>query len=176
MNKRCSFLIVFGCLFLVCTFASDLFSGVSFNFLIEKSKTNYISAHFENLNGLSITEIDVDLEKTLQDPQFSLVVSTNVSTVLSITLTFHPLKLEDEESYLFYEVGVLENDASSFVAGPFNVVSTAGSNSITFEERSVTGLLTEIRYPFTLKFNPLSVDALAQGLYTGLIEVEFLGI
>lgn len=149
--------------------------GVSFGLVINEYQKELTTIYFVDLNDSLVDSIGISNERTINEPQFRMVVNTNVRTSnVRITLTFEPfsMKLSENSYQIPYSVRMYDVDGYTpmqFSKGTVAVdkVSIDRDSSVTFESGvSPDGSTWSFEYSFSFEFEDTSLSSSPAGNYS----------
>ena len=142
--------------------------GVSFGLVINKYQEALTTIHFVDLNDSLVNSVEISNERTINEPQFRMVVNTNVRTEnVRITLTFEPfsMKLSGNSYKLPYTVRMHDVDGYTpmqFEKGTSIVdrIAIKRESSVTFASGvSPDGSTRSFEYSFSFEFDDALMTA-----------------
>ena len=174
--KKVLLLLVLFCFFPgLCLFAA-VTGNYEFKFKITRTTDVGVTWVFTDLAGNQITSYNVDMTKTLNDPQIQLVVSTNKTEAYNITMTFGAMTAQSNPLSEF--IGQYKARVSDIYDTPSvrnAVFGSAGSETTAVmfpgDVSNYAGTLISQAYPVAFDFSDYQ-DDYPVGNFSGTIVVE----
>lgn len=157
--------------------------GVSFGLVLNEKVPELTTIYFVDLNDSLVDSIGISNERTINEPQFRMVVNTNVRTSnVRITLTFEPfsMKLSENSYQIPYSVRMYDVDGYTpmqFSKGTSTVdkVAIENESSVTFESGvSPDGSTWSFEYPFSFEFDDTNLSSSPAGYYSCNLVAEIV--
>ncbi len=157
--------------------------GVSFGLVLDKKVDKLTTIYFVDLNDSLVDSIGINNERTINEPQFRMVVNTNVRTSnVRITLTFEPFSMEisGKNYQIPYFVRMYDVDGYTPMqfekgTGTVDKVAIEGKSSVEFTSGvSPDGSTWSFEYPFSFEFEKTSLSSAPAGSYSCNLVAEIV--
>ena len=157
--------------------------GVSFALVINEYQEALTTIRFVDLNDSLVDSIGISNERTINEPQFRMVVNTNVRTAnVRIKLTFEPfsMKLAEKNYKIPYFVRMYDVDGYTPMqfekgTGTVDKVEIESESSVSFASGvSPDGSTWSFEYPFSFEFEKTSLSSTPAGSYSCNLIAEIV--